>query len=64
MKIAPLPVRPEPGTREPLSGYAVRLAEANGVTPSRVLPPWRHDIDVPKDELAKSPYWEDSSQRT
>lgn len=52
MKIAPLPVRPEPGTREPLSGYAVRLAEANGVTPSRVLPPWRHDIDVPKDELA------------
>lgn len=52
MRTAHLPVRPEPRTREPLSRYVVRLAEANGVSPSRVLPPWRHDIDVPKSELA------------
>lgn len=52
MRTAPLPVRPKPGTREPLSRYAVRLAMANGVIPSRLLPPWRQDIDVPKDELA------------
>ncbi|MBK6871218.1 MAG: TniQ family protein [Kineosporiaceae bacterium] len=49
---APLPVRPTPWPREPLSSYAVRLADANGLTPSRVLRPWRHDVDVPHGELA------------
>jgi len=49
---APLPVRPAPWPRESLSSYAVRLADANGLTPSRVLRPWRHDVDVPDGELA------------
>lgn len=51
MRTRPLPVRPEPGEGEPLSMYAVRLAEANGVTLSRVLARYRHDIDIPSREL-------------
>jgi len=35
-----------------LTAYAARLADANGVTRSRVLLPWRHDIDVPRSEVA------------
>jgi hypothetical protein len=45
-----LPVRPTPRPSEPLSSYAARLADANGVTRSRVLLPWRHDIDIPERE--------------
>ncbi|WP_431843243.1 TniQ family protein [Calidifontibacter indicus] len=41
---------PRPG--EPLSSYAVRLADANGLPRGRVLPAWRHDIDVPAGELS------------
>lgn len=52
MRIAPLPVRPEPHTREALSGYAARLADANGLARSIVLPSWRHDIDVPSAEVS------------
>ena len=48
---APLPVRPAPRTSEPLTSYAARLADANGVARARVLLPYRHDIDVPKAEL-------------
>jgi hypothetical protein len=33
-----LPVRPVPATGEPLTSYAARLADANGLTRSRVLP--------------------------
>lgn len=46
-----LPVRPAPRPSEPLSSYAARLADANGLTRSRVLVPWRHDIDIPRREL-------------
>lgn len=46
-----LPVRPAPRPSEPLSSYAARLADANGLTRSRVLLPWRHDIDIPRREL-------------
>lgn len=46
-----LPVRPDPRPSEPLSSYAARLADANGVVRSRVLLPWRHDIDIPRREL-------------
>lgn len=49
---APLPVRPVPRRSEPLTAYAARLADANGVTRARVLLPWRHDIDVPAPELS------------
>lgn len=52
MRIAPLPVRPAPRLGEPLSSYAVRLADANGLARGRVLPAWRHDIDVPTTELS------------
>ncbi|WP_289017599.1 TniQ family protein [uncultured Ornithinimicrobium sp.] len=47
-----LPVRPTPRPGEPLSSYAVRLADANGLARGRVLPAWRHDIDVPMRELS------------
>ena len=47
-----LPVRPAPRPGEPLTSYAARLADANGVTRARVLLPWRHDIDVPTPELS------------
>ena len=46
-----LPVRPTPQPDEPLTAYAGRLAEANGVTRRRVLPAHRHDVGVPEDEL-------------
>lgn len=47
-----LPVRPTPRPGEPLSSYAVRLADANGLARGWVLPAWRHDIDVPRRELS------------
>ncbi|HRC13738.1 MAG TPA: TniQ family protein [Dermatophilaceae bacterium] len=46
-----LPVRPAPRPSEPLSSYAVRLADANGIHRARVLPRYRHDIDIPVREL-------------
>jgi hypothetical protein len=46
-----LPVRPAPRPSEPLSSYAVRLADANGLHRARVLPRYRHDIDIPAREL-------------
>jgi len=46
-----LPVRPRPQPGEPLTTYAGRLADANGVTRRRVLPVHRHDVGVPEDEL-------------
>ncbi len=46
-----LPVRPVPRPSEPLSSYAVRLADANGIHRARVLPRYRHDIDIPAREL-------------
>ena len=46
-----LPVRPAPRPSEPLSSYAVRLADANGLHRARVLPRYRHDIDIPTREL-------------
>lgn len=46
-----LPVRPTPRPSEPLSSYAVRLADANGIPRGRVLPRYRHDIDIPAREL-------------
>ena len=51
MSARPLPVRPEPRPGEPLTSYAVRLADANGIHYSRVLPKHRHDIDIPATEL-------------
>ena len=48
----PLPVRPCPHVGEALSAYAVRLAEANGLHWSRVLP-LRRDIDIPIAILAR-----------
>lgn len=49
---APLPVRPTHQPGEPLSAYAVRLADANGLSRRRVLPAERHDVGVPATELA------------
>ncbi|MCA0181365.1 MAG: TniQ family protein [Actinobacteria bacterium] len=46
-----LPVRPAPRPTEPLSSYAARLADANGIHRGRILPRYRHDIDIPKSEL-------------
>ena len=46
-----LPVRPRPQPGEPLTTYAGRLADSNGVTRRRVLPAHRHDVGVPDDEL-------------
>lgn len=46
-----LPVRPVPATGEPLTSYAARLADANGLTRSRVLPAHRRDVGVPAGEL-------------
>jgi hypothetical protein len=48
------PVRPAPRPGEPLTSYAVRLADANGVTRRRVLRAHRHDVGVPEDELELS----------
>ncbi len=47
-----LPVRPTPVAGEPLTSYAGRLADANGIHRHRVLPRSRHDIDIPPRELA------------
>ena len=47
-----LPVRPVPATGEALTSYAARLADANGLPPSRVLPSHRHDVGVPQHEIA------------
>lgn len=52
MNASLLPVRPAPHPGESLSSYAVRLADANGLVRGRVLPAWRHDIDVPPSELS------------
>ena len=49
---APLPVRPAPRPREPLTSFAQRVADANGISRVRILPRNRHDIDVPPAELA------------
>jgi hypothetical protein len=46
-----LPVRPTPRPSEPLSSFAVRLADANGIHRDLVLPRYRHDIDIPNREL-------------
>ncbi len=46
-----LPVRPTPRPGEPLSSYAVRLADANGMSAGRILPADRHDVGVSEDEL-------------
>jgi len=46
-----LPVRPVPAAGEPLTSYAARLADANGLTRSMVLPAHRHDVGVPAGEL-------------
>ena len=54
MSARPLPVRPEPRPGEPLTSYAVRLADANGIHHGRVLPRYRHDVDVPATELGES----------
>ena len=45
------PVRPEPLPGEPLTSYAVRLADANGLPRGMVIDRHRRDIDVPTDEL-------------
>lgn len=49
---SPLPVRPTPAAGEALTGYAARLAEANGMSPRRILPSHRHDVGIPQEELA------------
>lgn len=46
-----LPVRPVPRPSEPLSSYAARLADANGLPRGRVLPRPRRDVGVPDGEL-------------
>ena len=47
----PLPVRPTPQPGEPLTSYAGRLADANGVTRRQIFPAHRHDVGVPDAEL-------------
>ncbi len=49
--IGPLPVRPTPQPGEPLTSYAARLAEANGLPRGMAIDRHRRDIDVPADEL-------------
>ena len=53
MSTGPLPVRPDPRPGEPLTSYAVRLADANGIHHGRVLPRYRHDVDIPATELGR-----------
>ncbi len=48
----PLPVRPSPHNGEALSGYALRLADANGVSRTTVLARHLRDVAVPRGELA------------
>ena len=45
------PVRPEPHPGEPLTSYAVRLADANGLPRAMAIDRHRRDIDVPANEL-------------
>lgn len=52
MSAAPLPVRPQPRAGETLTSYAVRLADANGLTRSTVLARHRRDVGVPPEDLA------------
>lgn len=47
-----LPVRPAPRPGEPLTSFAARLADANGIHRDRVLPRYRHDVDIPRPELS------------
>lgn len=47
----PLPVRPQPRDGEPLSSYAVRLADANGLPRGAVSTHRHRDIKVPNDVL-------------
>ncbi|HOA89909.1 MAG TPA: TniQ family protein [Dermatophilaceae bacterium] len=51
MTPAAWPVRPEPRPGEPLTSYAVRLADANGLPRGMAIDRHRRDIDVPADEL-------------
>ena len=51
MTPAAWPVRPEPRPGEPLTSYAVRLADANGLPRDLAIDRHRRDIDVPADEL-------------
>lgn len=48
----PLPVRPAPRSGEPITAYAARLADANGLNRRRILLAHRRDVGVPTDELA------------
>lgn len=52
MANSPLPVRPAPRTGESFTSYAARLADANGLTRSAVLPRYRRDVGVPPEDLA------------
>lgn len=47
-----LPVRLTPRVGEPMTAYAVRLADPNGIRRDRVLPRHRRDVDIPSTELA------------
>lgn len=49
---APLPVRPTPRPGEPLTSYAGRLADANGLNRGWVLAAHRRDVGVPTNELS------------
>lgn len=51
MTPAAWPVRPAPRPGEPLTSYAVRLADANGLPRGMAIDRHRRDIDVPADEL-------------
>lgn len=52
MTQTPLPVRPSPRPGEPLTAYAARLADANGVTRSTVLPAHLRDVAVPRSDMS------------
>lgn len=52
MTAALLPVRPQPHPGEPLTSYAGRLADANGLNRSAVFASHRRDVGVPGEELA------------
>lgn len=48
---SPLPVRLGPRPGEPLTSYAARLADANGVLASSILNRQRRDVGVPANEI-------------